>query len=60
MLLSMQQCKRNLPECSWKWNKDDGMGNEGRQESQNFLLAKDLEVEANCIVSIISNLTHNI
>lgn len=36
------------------------MGNRGRQESQNFLVAKDVEAEFNCVIQIISNLRHKI
>lgn len=56
----MQQSKMNLQESSWDWSKGSGVGNEGRQECQNFLLMKDVEAEVNCRVPIISNLTHKI
>lgn len=56
----MQQRKMNLQESSWNWSKGGGMGNKGMQESQNFLSAKVVEVEVNCVIPIISNLRHKI
>lgn len=49
----------NLQESSWNWRKGGSTGNEGKQESQNFSLAKDVEVTVNYI-AIISILRHKI
>lgn len=47
MLLGMQQSKMNLPESNRNQSQDERMGNKGKQKSQNFLLAKDAEIEVN-------------
>lgn len=47
MLLGMQQSKMNLQESSRNQRKDESMGNEGKQKSQKFLLAKDEEIRVN-------------
>lgn len=41
----MQQSKMSLQESSGNQRRDESMGNDGKQKSQTFLLAKGEEIE---------------